>query len=63
GQGESEGFASEQEYQRTLAEALTGIDQEFTIEEALRVLEVLEQRLQGSRFSSVPQPDPAYRDW
>jgi Ca-activated chloride channel family protein len=39
-----EGEPSAQEIQRLLADALRGIDEEFTVEEALRVLELLEEQ-------------------
>lgn len=42
--GASDGDLSPEEVQRQLEQALQGIDEEFTVEEALRVLELLEQR-------------------
>lgn len=62
-EGNNQGFANVQEYQRALAEALAGIDKEFTIEEALRVLEVLARRLQEASGAPAPQANPTYRDW
>ena len=63
GDSPEERFSSMEEYQRALEEALAGIDEEFTIEEALRVLEVLEQRFQESNSLPSTQANPAYRDW
>ncbi|MGB6894342.1 MAG: tetratricopeptide repeat protein [Dehalococcoidia bacterium] len=49
----------EQQLQRDLAEALAGIDEDFTIAEALRVLELVEERSRlraGEALASPPQP-------
>lgn len=63
GQRDSQGFTSPEEYRRTLAEALAGIEKDFTIEEALRVLEVLARRLEQRPSFPLPQASPTYRDW
>ncbi len=50
-----------EQLERLLAEALAGIDEDFTAEEAIRVLELLEERnrdqLDGSAPGSSGQPD------
>jgi len=50
---------TEQQLQRDLTEALAGIDEGFTIAEALRVLDLVEERSRlraGEALASPPEP-------
>jgi tetratricopeptide (TPR) repeat protein len=66
GPGEPNGDPNEQsmdEYLRTLEEALRGIESEFGVEEALRLLDILAQRPVDTSRQAPPEVRPTYRDW
>ena len=61
--GDSESDLSPQEIQRRLDEALEGIDEEFTVEEALRVLDLLNRQNRGELAAPADDGDSATPDY
>ncbi len=61
--GDGEGEPSRDGYLRTLEEALRGIESEFGVDEALRLLDILAERPMDPSRQVPPEIRPTYRDW